>query len=243
MNRIEIRDGLFLTSDYCVWYEKKGTVIFTDFHLGYKSALKEDGISLPTFQKEKLLDRLADIKNRYDPESFIVLGDFKHNFGRSENQEFGELLDIMDYLLEDSSLVMIKGNHDNYLKNYTNMKGVPLYEEKMILDDMTLTHGHKKVNSEGLLIMGHEHPAIEIKDEVGSKLRFPCFLHNSKRRILVLPAIDPLSEGRDVIASTSFFSKNLEHLDQADFQIYAISETGLMDFHRVGDVRNAQPCF
>lgn len=243
MNRVEIADGLFLTSDYCAWYEKERAVIVTDFHFGYESVLREDGISLPTFQKEIILDRLADIKSLYEPDLFIVLGDFKHSFGKTENREFNELLDIMDYLMEDSSLVMVKGNHDNYLENYTNIKSVPLYEEMMVLDDMTLTHGHQEVRCPGLLIMGHEHPAIEIKDEVGSKMKVPCFLYSPEREIVVLPAIDPLSEGRDVIASTSFFSKNLDHVDPADFHVYAISEEGLLDFHKVRDVRTAQPNF
>ncbi len=237
MNNVEIADGLFLTSSYCVWYKKKKAVFLSDLHLGCESVQREDGISLPPFQKEEILDRLADIKNEYDPDSFIVLGDFKHNFGRSKGQEFNEVLDIMDYIMEDSSLVMIKGNHDNYLKNYANLKGVPLYEEMMVLEDVILIHGHEKVRRNGLLVMGHEHPAIEMEDEVGSKLRLPCFLYHPEQEILVLPAFDPLSEGRDVTVSTSFFSKGLDHLDPDDFHVYAISENGLLDFHRVRDVR------
>ena len=239
MNKVEIAEGLFLTSGYCVWYEKKKTIFLTDLHLGYESVQKEDGISLPPFQKEEILDRLADIKNEYNPDSFIVLGDFKHNFGRGKRQEFNEVLDIMDYIMEDSSLVMIKGNHDNYLENYADIKGVPLYEERMVLMDLTLTHGHQKVHRNGLLVMGHEHPSIEMKDEVGSKLRLPCFLYHPEQKILVLPAFDPLSEGRDFTVSESFFSKNLDYLDPRDFHVYAISEKGLLDFHRVRDVKNS----
>ncbi len=237
MNKVEIADGLFLTSDYCAWYENKRAVLVADFHLGYESVLKEEGISIPTFQQEKILDRVADIKNRYEPDSFIVLGDFKHNFGRSENREFKELLEIMDYLMEGSSLILIKGNHDNYLENYANIKGVPFYEEKMILEDMILTHGHQVVRGDSLLIMGHEHPAIEVRDEVGSILRLPCFLYHPERKILVLPAFNPLTEGRDVVESKSFFSKNLDHLYPDDFRVYVISEQGLIDFHKVIDLK------
>ncbi|MFW5945475.1 MAG: metallophosphoesterase [Candidatus Natronoplasma sp.] len=239
MNKVEIAEGLFLTSSYCAWYKKRNSVFLTDLHLGYESVQREDGISLPPFQKEEILDRLADVKNEYNPDSFIVLGDFKHNFGRGKKQESNEILDIMDYIMEDSSLVMIKGNHDNYLKNYANIKGVTLYEEKMVLEDVTLTHGHQKVRRNKLLVIGHEHPAVEMKDEVGSKMRLPCFLYHPEEKILVLPAFDPLSEGRDVTVSTSFFSKSLDNLDPGNFHVYAISEKGLLDFHRVKDVRNS----
>lgn len=228
-----------MTSSYCAWYKKRNSVFLTDLHLGYESVQREDGISLPPFQKEEILDRLADVKNEYNPDSFIVLGDFKHNFGRGKKQESNEILDIMDYIMEDSSLVMIKGNHDNYLKNYANIKGVTLYEEKMVLEDVTLTHGHQKVRRNKLLVIGHEHPAVEMKDEVGSKMRLPCFLYHPEEKILVLPAFDPLSEGRDVTVSTSFFSKSLDNLDPGNFHVYAISEKGLLDFHRVKDVRNS----
>lgn len=243
MQEVEIEDGLILSSNYCVWYRPRRTAVITDFHLGYESVMREDGVSLPELQKEKILDRLSDIKNRYGPDNIVVLGDFKHNFGRSEDSDFSELLDMMDYILEGSSLIMLKGNHDNFLKNYTKVKDVPLYEERMDLDGITLTHGHRDIGWDDLLIMGHEHPAIEIKDEIGSSMRFPCFLYNEKEKVLVLPAIDPMSEGRDVISSPSFFSKNIENLDPADFHIYAISESGLVDFHRVSDVRSAQPSF
>ncbi|MFP4142969.1 MAG: metallophosphoesterase [Thermoplasmata archaeon] len=243
MHEIEIEDGLFLSSNYCAWYRPRNTVIVTDFHLGYESVMREDGVSLPQLQKEKILDRLSNIKNRYDPKTVVVLGDFKHNFGRSEDSDFSDLLDMMDYIMESSSLVMIKGNHDNYLKNLTEIKGVPLYEEKMDMDNITLTHGHKEIVSDGIIIMGHEHPMIELKDDIGSRMLFPSFLYNEKHKVLVLPAIDPMSKGRDVISASSFFSKNIEKLNPEHFHIYAISENGLLNFHKVGDVKRAQPSF
>jgi len=243
MNEVEIEDGLILSSNYCALYSPKNLAIISDFHLGYESVMREDGISLPELQREKILDRLFDIKNRYDPETIVVLGDFKHSFGRSDDRDFSELLDMMDHMLEDSSLIMIKGNHDNYLKNYTKIKDVPLYDEKMDINGITLTHGHLRIDWDDILIMGHEHPAIQIKDEVGSAMRFPCFLHNKEKGVVVLPSIDPISEGRDVVSSSSFFSKNLEGLDPADFHVYAISDDGLLDFHLVKDIRKAQPHF
>jgi len=243
MREIEIRDGLILSSNYCVWYRPKDAVIVTDFHLGYESAMHDDGISLPEIQKEKILDRISDIKNRYQPETMIVLGDFKHDFGRGGDRVFSEILDVMDYMLEDTNLVMIKGNHDNYLKNYTRLKNVILHEIKMELDDITLSHGHEEITWEGLLMIGHEHPAIEIKDEVGSSMKFPCFLFNEEENVLVLPSIDPMRRGRNIVTSSSFFSKSIVNLEPADFQVYAISEEGLLDFHKVRDIRKAQPSF
>ena len=243
MREIEIIEGLFLSSNYCVWYRPKDVVIVTDFHLGYESAMHDEGISLPEIQKEKILDNISDIKNRYQPETMIVLGDFKHDFGRSKDRVFSEILDVMDYMLEDSTLIMIKGNHDNYLKNYTRLKEVTLHEVKMKLDHMTLSHGHEEIEWEDLLMIGHEHPAIVIKDEVGSSMKFPCFLYDEEEKVLILPSIDPMRSGRDIITSSSFFSKSIASLEPANFHVYAISEDGLLDFHKVRDIRRTQPDF
>lgn len=241
MKKIEIEKGLFVTSDYCLWYEPESTAIISDLHLGYESALKEDGISLPLSQKEKILDRISSIKSRYNPDNFVVLGDFKHNFGKTEDREFHELLDVMDYLMEDSSLVMIRGNHDNYLQNLTELKGVTLYQGKMKLNHITLTHGHRSIEWSDFLVMGHEHPSIKIVDEVGTTMRLSCYLYHEEEKILVLPAFSPFAEGRDIVSSDRFFSELLEEIgpEVGHFHIYALSEDGLVDFHALEQVRDA----
>jgi metallophosphoesterase superfamily enzyme len=49
--------------------------------------------------------------------------------------------------------------------------------------------------------MGHEHPCIVLKDDIGSKHRFKAFLHgsimlNDKRvSLVVLPSLSPLAYG------------------------------------------------
>ncbi len=245
MKKIEIENGLYITSDRCVWYEPEKTVMIADLHLGYESALKENGFSFPLSQKEKILDKISSIKNRYSPENIVVLGDFKHNFGKMEDDEFHELLDVIDYLMEDASLVMLRGNHDNYLKNLTELKGVTLYQDKMELHDMILTHGDEMVESDGTLIMGHEHPSIKIVDEVGSSMRFPSYLYHETEKILVLPAFSTFAEGRDVVASDFFFSDILEsfNIEMERFHVYAISDEGLIDFRTIEEVRKAYSCY
>ncbi len=57
-----------------------------------------------------------------------------------------------------------------------------------------MVHGDRAVDDHGTLIIGHDHPAIEI-----DMARFPCFLYGQGvvqcRDLVVMPAFNPLSPG------------------------------------------------
>ena len=240
MDKIEVEPGLFLTSDYCVWYKPKDIIILADIHMGYESGLKEEGFSLPLFQKDEVLDKISTIKDKYDPNTFIIAGDFKHDFGRSEKREFSDILDTMDYILQDCDLTIVRGNHDNYLQNLTDYKGIPFYEESIKIDELFITHGHIDLDYEGVLIIGHEHPSLKIRDEIGAIIKRPCFLHSKRNGIIVLPAFSPMAEGRDIVNTDQFFSDILSDIDDIkDFDIYALSEDGIIHFQTIEKIRKA----
>jgi len=238
MNKIEVEPGLFLTSDYCAWYKPKDIIILADIHMGYESGLKEEGFSLPLFQKDEVLDKISTIKEKYDPQTFVIAGDFKHDFGRSEKREFSDILDTMDYILQDCDLTIVRGNHDNYLQNLTEYKGIPFYEESIKIEDLFITHGHLELDYEGILIMGHEHPSLKMRDKIGAVIKQPCFLHSKKHGIVILPAFSPMAEGRDVINSEKFFSEILSDISELNkFDVYTLSEDGLIHFQTIDKVR------
>lgn len=245
MEKIEIEPGIFLTSESCVWYEPRKAVIIADLHLGYEAYLSEQGMNVPSHQKKKILDRLSTIKEKYDPDSLIIVGDFKHEFGKNREEEFKDVLDVVEFLTKDTNLVVVRGNHDNFLQTITNTAGVPFYQESFEVDDITLAHGHKEVSlgSEEFLIMGHEHPSIFIRDGVGAGIKLPCFLYHEERKIIVLPAFNPLAEGRDVSKKDSFFSEALEkqEIPIEEFRVFIVSDSGITDFHTLEEVRKAYP--
>lgn len=241
MEKKEIEPGIFFTSYHCIWYEPKRTVLLSDLHLGYEACLTDQGVSIPRYQKEEILDRLSTILNRFDPESMVVIGDFKHEFGKNRDQEFRDVYEVMDLLNSKVNLAVVRGNHDNFLKTITNNIGIPLYEWELKMDDIVLSHGHKKVEHEDLLIMGHEHPSLKIRDEVGAVLKRPCFLYDEKERVMILPAISPLAQGRDMIASEGFISTAIEDLNPDGFRAYMVSSDGLIDFQTLAEVKRAIP--
>lgn len=241
MEKIEIKDGIYITSDYCVYYEPRNVIILADLHLGLEASLKDEGFSLPRFQKNEILDRLSTIFDKYDPETVIVNGDFKHEFGRNRREEFHDIVDVIDFINDHSDVILIRGNHDNFLKNITEKRGIVFYEDSMVLDDITLTHGHKHIPPYDFLILGHEHPSLKIRDEMGAFVKISCYMFNRSNNILILPAFSPLSEGRDMITANNFISDSLKDIEISDFHIYAVSESGLMDFQTIKNIRDAYP--
>lgn len=241
MQKIEVSDGIYITSDRCVWYASKDVIILADLHLGLEASLRDEGYSVPRIQKDRILERLSTIMDKYQPITVVVNGDLKHSFGKNSGEEFYDLLDIVDFINEQSELVIVRGNHDNFLKSITEKRGIVFYEDYMILDDITITHGHKRVEDHDILIIGHEHPSLKIRDEMGSLVKIPCFLYNDNEKVIVLSAFSPFSEGRDMISARKFISESINHMDIAEFYVFAVTDTGLMNFQTVKDIREAYP--
>lgn len=234
MDEVEVFPGILISRDFALYLKKEKTIIIADLHLGYEGALHEEGISIPRFQKRAMLKRMSRLIKRYEPETVIVDGDFKHEFSKNLRQEWREVNDVLDFLMENCKVKVIRGNHDNYLKTILSKRNVDLYE-RLDLGGIVLSHGHKDLTWEGILVMGHEHPSLALRDRVGALLKLPCFLVSP--RVIVLPAFTPLALGTDV-TSFSFLSPPLRHLDLRDASVYALDEeTGILDFSKLEKLR------
>ncbi len=238
MHNIELEPGIFISSDFSVFYEKKKTVFIADLHIGFETSMEEDGISLPPIQRKRIQDRISSIVSRYKPEEIVVVGDFKHSFGkRYESDMYG----IMDYILERTQLSFVRGNHDNFLRTLISSRDLRMDEEKRCIDNITATHGHLEVEHDGLLILGHEHPAVRIRDESGGVVSLHCFLYHPVENMIVLPVFNPLTRGRNMLSAQGFLSEPIQGLSPDDFFVYPITESGLMNFHRLSDVKATMP--
>ncbi len=238
MHSVELEPGIFINSDFSVYYEDYKTVFIADLHLGYETSMVEDGISLPPIQREKIMDRVSAIMDKYGPEEIVVVGDFKHSFGkRYEMDMYG----IMDYILERTNLSFVRGNHDNFLRTLISSRSLRMEEEKRCVGEVTAAHGHLGVEFDGILVQGHEHPALRIRDDSGGVVSLHCFLYHPEKRIIVLPAFNPLTHGRNILTADGFLSETLREISPDEFVVYPITETGLMNFHRLTDVKAAMP--
>ncbi len=180
-------------------------IVIADLHLGYEGIMAEQGIFVPKVQFEQEMRTLKSILEQKDASTIIVCGDVKHEFSETSYHEFVEVSDFLGFLGERfDEVLVLKGNHDNYLIRITRKHGAKLFDE-LEMDDFYFLHGHRAPPSlsksrSGYVVMGHEHPSIALFDEVGTKEKVDCFLYGrmKDKRLLVLPAFSTLAGGSEV---------------------------------------------
>jgi len=136
----------------------------------------------------------------------VLLGDVKHEFGTISRQEWKDTLALIDYLTARAKLVILKGNHDTILGPIADKKNVEV-RKHLLLGDFLFCHGDKLLDEKSsefhkakTIVIGHEHPAISIRDGVRVE-RYKCFLLGKygKKALIVLPSFNFITEGTDVL--------------------------------------------
>ncbi|HEC77064.1 MAG TPA: metallophosphoesterase [Thermoplasmatales archaeon] len=230
MHEIDI-DGIKINSFHSVYIPKNKIAVVADLHIGYEGMLQREGVMIPKYQKKILKERLKKIIDFYEPSKLIINGDLKHEFGKNLRQEWREVTEILNFIKEKTDVLLIRGNHDNYLKTIASKMGIDFVEE-FEMENIKISHGHKNVDFEGKkLIMAHEHPSLVIRDKVGAFIKLPCFMVSEK--IVVMPALSPLASGTDISSDVSCLSPILKKENLDDFRIYAINENELLYFSNI----------
>ena len=228
-----------------LYLEDIETLVVADLHLGYEQALSERGIHLPPIQLRQIRKILNIMITEVKPSNLIIAGDVKHEFGSALRQEWSEVIDLFEWLkaLGIKSHV-VRGNHDNFLIPILKKLEVPLHDPYYKVGRYLFIHGHKPLSPEAyaqdveLIIMGHEHPAVLISDELGIRLKFKCFLRGQidDKELIVLPAISPLMPGTEVniIDGRRILSPILLQVNLDYFRVYVVDMTaGIFDFGTV----------
>lgn len=209
------------------------TLVVADLHLGYEDSLRERGIELPYEQYPWIRREILRYVREMNPEAVILNGDVKHEFGGALSQEWREVLDLIRTLREEGvRLEVVRGNHDNYLIPILRREGIEIRDPYFISDGIMYFHGHKDLLSlpEGveLIVMGHEHPAISLRDDLGGGYKFKAFLEGDYMgvRVLVLPALSPLAPGTDVLGASKgdLLSPLLSNADLEEFTVFIADE-------------------
>ena len=234
MDRLELSKGVEVTRDLALFLREERALVISDLHLGFEGALAEQGVSIPRFQRKVILERLGRMLDRVRAERVVIAGDFKHEFSRNLVDEWVEVKQVLRFLKERVTPVLVRGNHDNYLATILGDLRMELLDRADVAGH-TIVHGHEEVSTLHPIVMGHEHPAVKLKDELGATLSVPAFLASD--RLIVLPAFSPLALGVDV-SSVPYLSPILNRTDIGDARVIGVDEReGLLDFGRVRDLR------
>ena len=112
---MEIIKGIKI-KDLALWLKEFQALIISDLHLGYEEYLQQKGILIPKFQMNEIILKLKKLISETKPKIIIINGDLKHEFGKVLRQEWQEILQLIDFLQQNcSQLILIKGNHDQIL--------------------------------------------------------------------------------------------------------------------------------
>jgi len=146
-------------------------------------------------QGEALAERINKIMKKTRTTKLIVVGDLKHKIPVSSEFEKEELHAFLSKL-KAKKVILTKGNHDGkieqILHGYQKLKVVKSFKIKNYL----FTHGHRKIETDAkTIVIGHNHPHIKFKDEVGSVYIVPVWVKGfvGKQNLIIMPAFNEMA--------------------------------------------------
>lgn len=199
----KIFDEIYLINGFKGIYIKSlNCFAISDLQLGEELYLAEEkGIFVPQFQLEEIKKDLKQIFKIVNPNTLLVNGDLKHEFGEASKQEWREVKEFVSFVSKYvKNIVLVRGNHDNYLLTIASHLNLKVYDPFYFKNKILFTHGHKKVEypkGTELIIIGHEQPAIILKKGF-DKVKEHCLLYGKTKdgkKIICLPAFSPLASG------------------------------------------------
>ncbi|MCX6802709.1 MAG: metallophosphoesterase [Candidatus Diapherotrites archaeon] len=191
-----------------LFFEKEKILAIADLHLGYEEMLNAQGVFLPRTNFEKIRKALDEmLKELPKLDIIVILGDLKHEFGFISQQEWKEVIEMLQFLQKHcKKIVLIKGNHDKILGPLVKWEGLKIEEEFYITKAGVLfLHGDKISASDNFqkaktIVIGHEHPAVSLREGIKSEM-FKCFLKGKfkGKNLVILPSLDLVSTGTNIL--------------------------------------------
>ncbi|WP_238523615.1 metallophosphoesterase [Acidilobus saccharovorans] len=207
-------------------HQSSMALIISDVHLGYEDSMATQGVFLPRLQLKKA-ESIIDEGVRAGAKRLLIDGDLKHVFEKLTKGERLEVTELIRHALEADikEIVLVRGNHDTFVAPLLKDFGVEVVDDYMDLGDgIIVTHGHKLVDavkSSSTVIIGHEHPSLEIS-LAGAKVKLQALLKSPLKgggELLVLPAISLYQTGTAITPSPETYLspivKELAELQEA----------------------------
>ena len=168
----------FLPEGPALVVENTGRVlVIADLHIGIESDLDVHGIHIPS-QARTRCDRVLACIEKGRPDLVLLLGDVKHSVPLTTRQEYREIPALLQDIRSRAPLRVMPGNHDGGIERFLQ-EGEMLPIRGTLIDGVGYLHGHTYPDPAllgHLLVIGHHHPMVAIRDEVGCSLRDRAYL-------------------------------------------------------------------
>lgn len=201
------------------YIEDVDAIVLSDLHLGFEESAARGldyvsgkksravGMFLPKIQLKRVLDVVGEAISLVKAKKVIINGDLKHAFDKLLRQERVEISKLLEFIASSGveEVVVIRGNHDNYLPIVLREHDLTLYTKYELVTSsykLLITHGHLDFDPSGydVVVIGHEHPSIRC---LGYQ-KTPAFMKipfDRDKHILVLPAVGPYHPGTTISLS------------------------------------------
>ncbi|MEK6928440.1 MAG: metallophosphoesterase [Nanoarchaeota archaeon] len=220
---------------------KERILVVGDLHFGYAERLKIGGVEIEEKRFLEMIEEFDEIflKVGRGISKIVLLGDLKHGFSELSINEREELGRFFDYLGgKCGEIVVIRGNHDNYLLNITKRRGLEI-KESYFGEGCFFMHGDQEIKEMlgekvGVVIMAHLHPIVELRGGVKSE-KYKCFLEGNYKgkKIIILPSFADVGGGLDV---REIIRKKIFGFNWKKFNVLAIGEKSVLDFGELGKI-------
>ena len=211
-------------------------LVVADLHFGIEADLAVHGLHFKSRSAARL-ERLMKVIDTTAPDTLLLLGDVKHSIPTITRQEFHELPWILDQLRDRIPMKLFPGNHDIGIERYLRDKELQS-KDGAVIDGVGYLHGHMYPSPElagHLIVIGHHHPLLSLRDEVGCALHSPAYLradvntaalgmaadaeNATPTRVLFMPAFNEIA-GYDLVQITKNpFSPLSRNMLQDDVEI------------------------
>jgi metallophosphoesterase superfamily enzyme len=152
-------------------------LVIADLHIGIESDLDVHGVHIPS-QGQGRLGRVIACIEEGKPDLVLLLGDVKHSVPLTTRQEYRELPVLLGEIRSRAPLRVVPGNHDGGIERFLR-DGELLPMRGALVDGVGYLHGHTYPDPSllgHLLVIGHHHPMVALRDEVGCALRDRAYL-------------------------------------------------------------------
>jgi len=209
--------ALPLYEERALYVPSMKTVVIADVHIGIEYEFSSIGANIPS-QTEAMLKRCINVCTEKKAEKLIIVGDLKHtivppdslknerDYRNALKREKEELKFFVDELAEVVEISLVKGNHDGGLKTSKNFRVYP--SRGFLHGEIGFLHGHawpsREVMSGKMVVMGHVHPVVRLKDLLGYTTSKPCWVRAHFRKKVLLERYSSANVGMGAIIMPSF---------------------------------------